>query len=225
MTLATATPAGAPSARIVLLRGCDERGFAFFTNFDSRKGDELFANPAAALTFHWKSLQRQVRIEGRVETVSDAEADAYFARRARMSQIGAWASDQSRELDSRATFERRTADMEKRFWRGSDSPPPALVRLPRRADTVRVLGGAPFPVARPAGLSPGRRGMGEGQAVSIGLSSPPFRFGPRRRATHEFPLRRSATKRKILDAPVKTGQGDLGERKCIGHRLRPKLPP
>jgi pyridoxamine 5'-phosphate oxidase len=121
MSLATATKAGAPSSRIVLLRGCDERGFVFFTNHDSRKGGELYANPLAALTFHWKSLQRQVRIEGRAEPVADAEADAYFAKRARMSQIGAWASEQSRELDSRATLERKTLEAEKRF--GSDPIP------------------------------------------------------------------------------------------------------
>jgi pyridoxamine 5'-phosphate oxidase len=121
MTLATAGRDGAPSARIVLLRGCDERGFVFFTHYDSRKGEELFANPRAALTFHWKSLKRQIRIEGTVDTVTEAEGDAYFARRARMSQIGAWASDQSRPLDSRATFERRVAEAEARF---KDKPVP-----------------------------------------------------------------------------------------------------
>ena len=115
MSLATATRDGLPSSRIVLLRGVDERGFVFFTNYDSRKGQELFANPRAALGFHWKSLKRQIRIEGRAETVSEAEGDAYFAARARISQIGAWASDQSRPLDSRATFERRLAEMEARF--------------------------------------------------------------------------------------------------------------
>ncbi len=121
MNLATATRDGAPSSRIVLLRGHDERGFVFFTNFDSRKGEELFANPRAALCFHWKSLQRQIRVEGEAAPVTDAEGDAYFERRARMSQIGAWASDQSRPLDSRATFERRVAKMEARF---KDKPVP-----------------------------------------------------------------------------------------------------
>jgi pyridoxamine 5'-phosphate oxidase len=121
MSLATATADGKPSSRIVLLRGRDERGFVFFTNYDSRKGEELFANPHAALCFHWKSLQRQVRIEGDAAPVTDAEGDAYFAARARMSQIGAWASDQSRPLDSRATFERRLAETEARF---KDKPVP-----------------------------------------------------------------------------------------------------
>jgi pyridoxamine 5'-phosphate oxidase len=121
MNLATADRDGMPSARMVLLRGCDERGFVFFTHYDSRKGEELFANPRAALTFHWKSLKRQVRVEGAVETVTDAEGDAYFSRRSRMSQLGAWASDQSRPLDSRATFERRVAEAETRF---NDQPVP-----------------------------------------------------------------------------------------------------
>ncbi|MGE5201754.1 MAG: pyridoxal 5'-phosphate synthase, partial [Acidobacteriota bacterium] len=101
MTLATATSDGIPAARLVLLKGVDERGYVFFTNFESRKGVELLGNPRAALCFHWKSLLRQVRIEGGVERVSDAEADAYFATRPRDSQIGAWASDQSRPVASR----------------------------------------------------------------------------------------------------------------------------
>ena len=121
MNLATTTRDGAPSSRIVLLRDSDERGFVFFTNFDSRKGEELFANPRAALCFHWKSLKRQIRIEGSAGPVSDVEGDAYFSQRARMSQIGAWASDQSRALDSRATFERRLAEVEARF---KDQPVP-----------------------------------------------------------------------------------------------------
>jgi pyridoxamine 5'-phosphate oxidase len=100
---------------MVLLKGHDERGFAFYTNLDSRKGIELSANPAAALLFHWKSLRREVRIEGPVEPVSDAEADAYFATRSRDSQLGAWASDQSRPLDSRETFEHRFEEMKRRF--------------------------------------------------------------------------------------------------------------
>jgi len=110
MTLATATPGGAPSARIVLLKGHDARGFVFYTNHESRKGGELAANPVAALLFHWKSLRRQVRIEGRVEGVTEAEADAYFASRARVSRLGAIASDQSRVLPARAELERRVAE-------------------------------------------------------------------------------------------------------------------
>src|SRR5256885_15236329 len=115
MALATATPDGEPTVRMVLLKGHDARGFVFYTNMDSRKGGELAANPRAALLFHWKSLRRQVRIEGSVGPVSDAEADAYFASRARDSQLGAWASDQSRPLPSRALFEDRYAEMNQRF--------------------------------------------------------------------------------------------------------------
>jgi len=101
MSLATATPEGAPSVRIVLLKRVDARGFSFYTNGDSRKGAELRANPRAALGFHWKSIHRQVRIEGPVAELPPEDADDYFAHRPRMSQIGAWASRQSRPLSSR----------------------------------------------------------------------------------------------------------------------------
>jgi pyridoxamine 5'-phosphate oxidase len=112
MSLATVDAAGNPSVRMVLLKGLDARGFAFYTNFESRKGQELLAQPRAALCFHWKSLRKQVRVDGPVEVVSDAEADAYFYSRARVSQIGAAASDQSRPLDSRATLEAKVAEIE-----------------------------------------------------------------------------------------------------------------
>ena len=123
MTLATATPDGKPSARVVLLKAVDARGFTFFTNTQSRKGDELTANPQAALLFHWKSLRRQVRVEGAVEPVTAAEADAYFDSRARVSRLGAIASDQSRRLPERAELERRVAAAEARHP-GEDIPRP-----------------------------------------------------------------------------------------------------
>ena len=123
MALATADGAGRPSLRMVLLKGHDARGFVFYTNLDSRKGGDLAANPFAALLFHWKSIRRQIRIEGPVGPVTDAEADAYFATRGRDSQLGAWASDQSRPLDSRATFERRYEEARSRF-EGKDVPRP-----------------------------------------------------------------------------------------------------
>jgi len=123
MALATADAAGTPSVRIVLLKGHGPDGFVFYTNQRSRKGAELAANPRAALLFHWKSLRRQVRIEGPVEGVSEAEGDAYFASRARDSQLGAWASDQSQPLDSRTTFEQRFEEM-KRKYEGQDVPRP-----------------------------------------------------------------------------------------------------
>ena len=115
MALATTTPDGFPSVRIVLLKGLDRRGFVFYTNVDSRKGEELRANPRAALCFHWKSLKRQVRIEGPITPTTDAESDAYFAGRPRDSRIGAWASDQSRPLDARATFERRIREYDEKY--------------------------------------------------------------------------------------------------------------
>jgi pyridoxamine 5'-phosphate oxidase len=115
MTLATATADGIPAARIVLLKGIDDQGFVFYTNTQSRKGEELAANPRAALLFHWKSLRRQIRVEGSVGPVTPAEADAYFASRPRISRLGAWASDQSRTLPARADLERRLAEQEARF--------------------------------------------------------------------------------------------------------------
>jgi len=123
MALATAVADGHPSVRMVLLKGHGPDGFVFYTNLDSRKGGELAANPNAALLFHWKSLRRQVRIEGSVSAVDDAGANAYFASRGRASKLGAWASDQSRPLDSRATFEARFAEIEQRF-EAQDVPRP-----------------------------------------------------------------------------------------------------
>jgi pyridoxamine 5'-phosphate oxidase len=115
MTVATATTDGMPAARVILLKGVDERGFVFYSNRESRKGGELAANPRVALCFHWKSLLRQVRIEGPAESVTAAEADAYFATRPRGSQLGAWASDQSRPVANREALEARLAAVEKRF--------------------------------------------------------------------------------------------------------------
>jgi pyridoxamine 5'-phosphate oxidase len=123
MTLATATPGGVPSARVVLLKGFDTRGFVFYTNQHSRKGTELAANAHVALLFYWKSLHRQIRIEGVIAPVSDQEADAYYASRARISRLGAWASDQSRPLSERAELERRLAALEKKYP-GEDIPRP-----------------------------------------------------------------------------------------------------
>ena len=119
MTLATATPEGVPSARMVLLKEVDERGFAFYTNLASRKATELNANSRAALCFHWKTLHRQVLVEGTVKPVDEAEADAYFASRPRMSRIGAWASQQSRPLAGRFELEKRVAEFTARFHVGS----------------------------------------------------------------------------------------------------------
>lgn len=122
MAVATADESGLPDVRMVLLKDFDHRGFVFYTNMQSAKGVELAGNPKAALLFHWKSLRRQVRIRGAVEPVTAQEADAYFATRARHSQIGAWASDQSRPLPDRFALEKRVAEMGLRF---------GLARVPR----------------------------------------------------------------------------------------------
>ncbi len=114
MAVATADAQGRPSVRILLLKGVDDRGFVFYSNFESRKGGELKANPHAALNFHWKSLRRCVRIEGPVAVVSDEQADDYFASRDRNSRLGAWASNQSRPLDEWATFESRFQEFDQK---------------------------------------------------------------------------------------------------------------
>lgn len=145
MTLATATGDGVPSARMVLLKGTDgpdtaARGFVFYTNLESRKGEELRANPNAALCFHWKSLRRQIRIEGAVQAVSDAEADAYFHSRPRGSQIGAWASAQSRPLGSRAELIKAVAKVTARYPLGEIPRPPhwsGFRLVPRRMEFWR----------------------------------------------------------------------------------------
>ena len=126
MALATVDSYGRPSSRMVLLKGhgADIGGFIFYTNFESRKAIQLSGNLNVALLFHWKSLRRQIRIEGEANPVDDATADAYFATRSRNSQLGAWASEQSQPLDSRATFEARFAEMETRFDGGDVPRPP-----------------------------------------------------------------------------------------------------
>jgi pyridoxamine 5'-phosphate oxidase len=123
MTVVTVGAGGKPSARTILLKGVDPRGFVFYTNTHSRKGGELRDNTLIALLFHWKILARQIRIEGKVETVTDAEADAYYATRPRVSRLGAWASDQSRPLSERAELERRLRYFEEKYP-GEDIPRP-----------------------------------------------------------------------------------------------------
>lgn len=120
--VATVDETGMPNARMALIRTIDERGFVFFTNYESRKGREILANPKAALCFHWKSLHRQVRVQGNVERVSDIEADEYFNSRFRDSRISAWASEQSRPMESRAVLVRRVEDFEQKF-EGMENPP------------------------------------------------------------------------------------------------------
>ncbi|MBV9828100.1 MAG: pyridoxamine 5'-phosphate oxidase [Alphaproteobacteria bacterium] len=133
MIVATTTPEGRPSARALLLKGVDPRGFVFYTNFESRKAEELLGNPQAALCFHWKSLGRQVRIEGTTEIVTPEEADAYFASRPRESRLGAWASAQSRPLDSRDELARAFATVSHQY------PEPAEVPRPPNWSGFRLI--------------------------------------------------------------------------------------
>lgn len=124
LALATVDPDGLPNVRMVLLKGFDERGFVFYTNFESRKGQEILSAGKAAMCFHWKSLRRQVRVRGATEVVSDAEADAYYASRPRGSRIGAWASKQSRPLESRFALEKAVAEYTARYAIGDIPRPP-----------------------------------------------------------------------------------------------------
>lgn len=144
VALATADAAGRPSARMVLLKEFDVRGFVFYTNRDSRKGGQIAENPYAALCFHWKSLDRSVRVEGRVDEVGPAEADAYFATRERGSQIGAWASDQSRPLTSRFELERRIADYTLKFGIGAIARPPHWTGYRVSPDRIEFWQQRPF---------------------------------------------------------------------------------
>jgi len=124
MTLATATPDGKPSARMVLLKGYDERGFVFYTNYKSRKGQQLLANPWGAIAFWWTQLERQVRIEGQIEQVSAEESDAYFYSRPQDSQLGAWASEQSQVIDSHEVLEQRLQQLKKEYENKTIPRPP-----------------------------------------------------------------------------------------------------
>ncbi len=144
MALATATPGGVPSVRMVLLKDWGADGFTFYTNAQSRKGEELAANPHAALLFHWKSLRRQVRIEGAFAPVSAEEADAYFHSRARASQLGAVASDQSRPLDARATFVERYLATEERFAGGEVERPAHWLGYRLRAERIEFWQDRPY---------------------------------------------------------------------------------
>ena len=143
MTLATAGADGRPSARMVLLKGFDHRGFVFYTNYDSRKSRELAANPAAALVFYWSRLERQVRVEGRVEKVPDDESDEYFASRPLESRIGAWASRQSAALAGRAELEERVAELERRYAGGDVPRPPHWGGWLVRPDAIELWQGRP----------------------------------------------------------------------------------
>jgi len=144
MALATTDPDGLPDVRMVLLKGVDRGGFVFYTNLDSAKGRELAAVPKAALLFHWKSLRRQIRIRGPVERVDEAEADAYFATRARPSQLGAWASDQSRPVTDRFALEKKVAEVGLRFGLGKVPRPPHWSGFRVRPEAIEFWRDRPF---------------------------------------------------------------------------------
>ena len=147
MALATCNKDGKPSVRMVLLKGADERGFKFHTNADSQKGLEMAENDKVALCFHWKSLRKQVRVEGTVHEISNEEADEYFATRPYNRQIGAWASQQSRPLENRETLEKDITKYEQEF-QGQDIPPPALLEgVYRETANNRILVGQSRPPA------------------------------------------------------------------------------
>ena len=143
MTLATATANGRPSARMVLLKGFDHRGFVFYTNYESRKSGELTANPHAALVFHWPRLERQVRVEGRVEKVPPEESDEYFASRPFESRLGAWASRQSARLSSREELERRLEELAREHAGGDVPRPPHWGGWVVRPDAIEMWQGRP----------------------------------------------------------------------------------
>jgi len=144
MALATCDPSGRPSVRMVLLKGAEPAGFVFYTNLESRKARELAANPMAALCFHWKTLRRQIRVEGPITPVGEAEADEYFASRARASQIGAWASLQSRRLTGRFELEKRVAEFGARFGLGKVPRPPHWSGFRLAPDRIEFWQDRPF---------------------------------------------------------------------------------
>ena len=170
MTLATVDADGLPNARMVLLKGVDERGFVFYTNIDSQKGRELDVHPQAALVFHWKSLNRQVRVRGDVERVTEAEADAYFATRPKQAQIGAWASKQSSPLESRLAFEKAVALYAAKYALGTVPRPPnwSGYRIVPMRD--RVLARPAVPAARPHRVPPRQAGRAVEQDAALSVS-------------------------------------------------------
>ena len=167
VALATTTRDGAPSVRMVLLKSVDERGFVFFTNYGSRKASELEKNPQAALCFHWAELERQVRVTGAVERISEDESYAYFSSRGRGSRIGAWASQQSRPLPDRAELEERVREAKERFS-DDDIPLPAVLgRVPHTSRDDRILARQGRPSPRPPRLHPERRRLEYGATLPL----------------------------------------------------------
>ena len=172
MTLATVDEAGLPDARTLLCKGVDPQGLVFYGNVESAKGRELSANPRAAALFHWKSLRRQARFRGPVSPLTDAEVDAYFATRPRQSRIGAWASQQSRPLESRAALVAAAEAYAQRFGEGDIPRPAGLEGLAPRAARDRVLAGRGVPAARSGAVPPRRRRRAVGTAAALPVRRP-----------------------------------------------------
>ena len=193
MTVATVSGDLRPSTRVVLIKGYDERGIVWYTNYESRKGQELAGNPYAALQFHWVELERVVRIEGRVEKTSAQESDAYFATRPLDSRIGAWASPQSQVIAGPHGAGRQRREV-RRAIHAEPAPPAALGRLPAGAGPLGVLAGPQEPPARPAALRAGRRRLGAGAARAVDFTvddlAAKLRMGGLRRDGYGVRLRR-----------------------------------
>ena len=170
MTLATVDADGMPNARMVLLKGVDARGFVFYTNVESQKGRELAAHPLAALVFHWKSLSRQVRVRGPVEPVTAAEADAYFASRAKQAQIGAWASKQSAPLGKPARLRKGGGALRRKIRAERGAAAAQLVGLPHHAARNRILARPPLPPARPHRVRAGKPAGAVEQDAALSVS-------------------------------------------------------
>ena len=166
MTLATINSDGYPDTRVVLLKDVDDSGFVFYTNLTSTKATQLQQTPKAALNFHWMPLNRQVRIQGSVTPVTNAEADEYFASRPRQSQLGAWASKQSQPVESRLELEKRLAKYTAKFHVGS-TPPRILVWIPPQTDKNRILAETTVPTSRPIGIYKHRIGLESTSALSM----------------------------------------------------------
>ena len=186
MTVATSNLDGEVSARICLLKGFDERGFVFYTNYLSRKGQQIHDNPRAALVFWWQPLERQVRIEGVLVKVTEDESDAYFATRPRGSQLGAWCSEQSQVVSGgRATLETKLNELSTKYD-DRRSAPTALGRLSRHPRAVRVLAGETGPAARSLRVSPARRREGLGHRPPLPVN---LRVNVRNNYLHRTPAR------------------------------------
>ena len=208
-----------PDVRMVLLKGFDEQGFVFYTNFESAKGREILSRMKAAMCFHWKSLRRQVRIRGPVEIVSDAEADAYFATRPRGSRIGAWASKQSRPLESRFALEKAVAEYTARHAIGEIPRPKYWSGFRIVPQHDRVLARPAVPAARPDRVQPARR-LGEDAALSVAIDAalPLTRIANLARSAASQAASRPSAGRGAKGLLLAGHEGDQGGARLVGFQ-------